>query len=239
MELTDLKNKIISEYKGSQKELNKILSLIENDNSVFPFNEYELLINSLINCGGLTYKKYIEIRNEYIANNPNLWIFEISAPRGFGETFAQTFLRNKCSKLLAPNKKLDPSYTGQYDLWLDGIKIEVKASRVADADSDEPLYRKALSSKTKKKFLMNFQQLKPQCCDVFVWMAVFRDTITIWVMNSKEVLTHPDYSKGQHRGNKGNEGQLHIKETNIKTLNKYKLKGDNLALAIKKAYNRK
>lgn len=239
MELTDLKNKIISEYKGSQKELNKILSSIENDNSVFPFNEYELLINSLINCGGLTYKKYIEIRNEYIANNPNLWIFEISAPRGFGETFAQTFLRNKCSKLLAPNKKLDPSYTGQYDLWLDGIKIEVKASRVADADSDEPLYRKALSSKTKKKFLMNFQQLKPQCCDVFVWMAVFRDTITIWVMNSKEVLTHPDYSKGQHRGNKGNEGQLHIKETNIKTLNKYKLKGDNLALAIKKAYNRK
>jgi len=95
-----------------------------------------------------------------------------------------------------------------------------------------------LPSNTEKTFLMNFQQLKPQCCDVFVWLAVFRDEIVIWVMSSKEVQNHPDYSKGQHRGNKGNEGQLHIRETNIHTLDKYKLKGDNLALAIKKAKQR-
>ena len=34
------------------------------------------------------------------------------------------------------------------------------------------------------------------------------------------------------------QGQLHIRETNIHTLDKYKLKGDNLALAIKKAKRR-
>jgi len=58
-------------------------------------------------------------------------------------------------------------------------------------------------------------------------------------MNSKEVLSHPDYSKGQHRGNIGNEGQLHIRETNIKTLDKYKFNGKSLKTAIKNAAKRK
>jgi hypothetical protein len=75
---------------------------------------------------------------------------------------------------------------------------------------------------------MNFQQLKPQCCDVFIWVAVFRDEIVIWVMSSKEVLENPLYSKGQHRGNKGNEGQLHIKHDNISQFDKYKLQNDDL-----------
>jgi len=239
MELTELKDKIIESFKGTKKDLTEILALIEKDKAVFPFNEFELLVCSFIEKKGLSYAKYIEIREEYLAENPNLWIFEISAPRGFGETFAQTFLQQgKCTQLQKPSKKLDQNYGGEYDFWLDGIKIEVKASRVVDSESSEPLYRKALSSETKKRFLMNFQQLKPQCCDVFVWLAIFRDEIVIWVMSSKEVLNHPDYSKGQHRGNKGNEGQLHIKETNIHTLDKYKLKGDNLALAIKKAKQR-
>lgn len=68
-------------------------------------------------------------------------------------------------------------------MWLDGIKIEVKASRAVDSDSDEPLYMKALSRNTKKRYLMNFQQLKLQYCDVFIWVAVFRDEILLWIMN--------------------------------------------------------
>jgi hypothetical protein len=111
----------------------------------------------LIENGGLTYEQYIDIRTEYISTNPNLWIFEISAPRGFGEKFAQTFIQAKCTQLKIPNKKLDPAYSGDYDLWLDGIKIEVKASRAVDSNSDEPLYMKALSRNTKSDFLMNFQ----------------------------------------------------------------------------------
>lgn len=206
MELTELKNKIIGAFNGTKTELAEILSTIENDKSVFPFNEYELLLTTAIARNKLTYEKYLEIRAEYIAQNPNLWIFEMSAPRGFGETFAQTFLLNKSTQLKSASKHLDKNYHGEYDLWLDGIKIEVKASRVVDSESNEPLYRKALSSNTNRPFLMNFQQLKPQCCDVFIWMAVFRDCIIIWVMNSDEVLNHSDYSKGQHRGNSGNEG---------------------------------
>jgi len=39
---------------------------------------------------------------------------------------------------------------------------------------DAPLYVKALASDSNKEFRMNFQQVKPDCCDVFVWVAVWR-----------------------------------------------------------------
>ena len=238
MELTELKTKIIESFTGSAGDLEEVLQMVEDDQSIFPFNEYEHLICNLIERGGLTYEQYIDIRTEYISANPNLWVFEISAPRGFGEKFAQTYVQGKCSKLKSPSKKLDPNYAGDYDLWLDGIKIEVKASRAVDGDSEEPLYMKALSRNTDKNFLMNFQQLKPQCCDVFIWVAVYRDQIVLWVMSSKEVLENPSYSKGQHRGNKGNEGQLHIRQDNIGQLAAYELQDDNLEKAIRDAAGR-
>jgi len=238
MELTELRNKIIESFSGSASDLEEVLQMVDDDQSIFPFNEYEHLICNLIERGGLTYEQYIDIRTEYISANPNLWVFEISAPRGFGEKFAQTYVQGKCSKLKSPNKKLDPNYSGDYDLWLDGIRIEVKASRAVDSDSEEPLYMKALSRKTDKNFLMNFQQLKPQCCDVFIWVAVYRDQIVLWVMSSKEVLENPSYSKGQHRGNKGNEGQLHIRQDNVAQFEKYELQGDNLEQAIRDAAKR-
>lgn len=239
MELTELKDKIIESFNGSKEDLEKVLAIVEEDQSIFPFNEYEHLICNLIEKGGLSYDQYLDIRTEYISENPNLWVFEISAPRGFGEKFAQTYVQGKCSKLKKPSKKIDPNYSGEYDLWLDGITIEVKASRAVDSDSDEPLYMKALSRDTKKRFLMNFQQLKPQCCNVFIWVAVFRDEIVLWVISSSEVQNHTLFSKGQHRGNKGNEGQLHIKHDNIHQLNDYVLEGDNLEQAIRDAAKRK
>ena len=239
MELTELKDRIINSFDGSKSDLADVLAIIDKDEAVFPFNEYEHLICSLIEKGNMTYDQYLEIRAEYISENPNLWIFEISAPRGFGEKFAQTYIQGKCSKLKKPSRKTDPDYSNQYDLWLDGIRIEVKASRAVDSNSEEPLYMKALSRRTKKQFLMNFQQLKPQCCDVFIWVAVFRDEIALWIMNSDEVLNNQFYSKGQHRGNKGNEGQLHIKHDNIDRLNRFELKDDNIEKAIREAAKRK
>lgn len=238
MELLELKNSICESFTGSQSDLCEVLRIVEEDRSVFPFNEYEHLICNLIEKGGLSYEQYLEIRTEYIAENPNLWIFEISAPRGFGEKFAQTYVHGMCRDLDKPSKKLDAEYSGQYDMWLDGIRIEVKASRAVDSNSQEPLYIKALSRSSEKPFLMNFQQLKPQYCDVFIWVAVFRDEIVLWVINSGEVASNSLFSKGQHRGNKGNEGQLHIKDDNIHTLNPYEFKGKDLGQFIKDAANR-
>jgi len=238
VELIELKNKICESFTGSQEDLQEVLDIVEEDQAVFPFNEYEHLICNLIEKDGLTYEQYLEIRTEYVSENPNLCIFEISAPRGFGEKFAQTYVHGMCSDLKKPSKKLDPDYSGQYDMWLDGIKIEVKASRAVDSGSQEPLYIKALSRTTSKPFLMNFQQLKPQCCDVFIWVAVFRDEIVLWVMSSNEVENNPLFSKGQHRGNKGNEGQLHIKDDNVHVLDQYEFKGKDLGQFIKDAASR-
>ncbi len=238
MELSELKDRICEAFTGSPQDLQEVLRVVEEDQAIFPFNEYEHLICNLIEKNGLTYDQYIEIRAEYIAENPNLWIFEISAPRGFGEKFAQTYVHGKCPDLKKPSKKLDPDYSGQYDMWLDGIKIEVKASRAVNSESKDPLYIKALSRNTTKPFLMNFQQLKPQFCDVFIWVAVFRDEIVLWVMSSDDVANNPLFSKGQHRGNKGNEGQLHIKQDNIHVLNQYELKNNDLEKFIRKAAKR-
>lgn len=232
MELTELRDRIRASFTGSKEDLDAVIAIVEEDRAIFPFNEYEHLVCNLINRGGLSYEQYIEIRTEYISENPNLWIFEISAPRGFGESFAQTYIQGKCSMLKKPSRILDPNYAGQYDLWLDGISIEVKASRAVDRDSDEPLYMKALSKDTKKRFLMNFQQLKPKCCQVFIWVAVFRDEIVLWIISSEVVASNPSYSS-QHRG--GIEGQVMITNDNVHLLNAYELKDDHIEQAIRRA----
>jgi hypothetical protein len=167
-----------------------------------------------------------------------LYIFEISAPRTFGEAWAQGHLKELVPELVKSTKKLDPNYSGQYDFLLDAqIRIEVKASRGVDGSMDAPLYVKALSSDSAKPFWMNFQQIKPACCDVIVWIAVWRDVIRYWVWSSNEVETNPYYSKGQHRGNVG-EGQLHVTHDNIRAFDSYAVQPNKLAEAIREAYKR-
>ncbi len=213
-------------------------SRLETLVSVYPFNEYEYIIATLLATGKLTHDQYVELRDGYIVRNMFLYIFEISAPRGFGEAWAQGHLKELVPELQKPSRKSDPSYSGEYDLLLDGrIKIEVKASRAVDFDSDEPLYVKALASDSSKRFDMNFQQVKPACCDVFVWIGVWRDVIRHWVLASNEMASNRYYSIGQHRGNVG-EGQLHLKHDNIRTFAAYEAQSNELAAAIRRAYER-
>lgn len=205
--------------------------------SVYPFNEYEYIISHLLAADILTLEAYYELRDEYLARNMFLYVFEISAPRTFGESWAQGHLKGLVPELQKPSKKLDPNYSGQYDFLLDEIKIEVKASRAVDAEIDAPLYTKALASDSDKVFWMNFQQIKPACCDVFVWVAVWRDTIKYWVQASSEVENNPHYSRGQHRGNVG-EGQLHLRPDNLADFDKYLVASNALTDAIVDAFAR-
>ena len=241
MEILEKKlSKIISSLsKEDKKELKQRL---ENLTCVYPFNEYEYIISTLFNLKNITFDYYLEMRDEYIARNMYLYLFEISAPRGFGEQWAQGHLKELVPELIKPSKKIDPNYSGEYDFLFkldknNSAKIEVKASRAVDFNSQEALYVKALSSKSKKQFDMNFQQVKPKCCDVFVWIAVWRDVIKYWVLSSKEVLNNKYYSKGQHRGNVG-EGQLHIKHDNIREFEKYEARSNKLLEAIVVAHRR-
>ena len=231
-----------------QDELDKPLSTLDNEEdvrerldnlmSVYPFNEYEYIISTVMAHGKLSLDDYYELRDEYISRNMYLYIFEISAPRGFGERWAQGHLKGLVPELTKPSKRTDPEYSGQYDFCLDpGIRVEVKASRAVDFNSDEPLYVKALSSDSRRQFDMNFQQIKPSCCDVFVWVAVWRDVIKYWVLASNEVASNRHYSKGQHRGNVG-EGQLHLTGDNIQQFAQYEVKPNRLLLGIRAAHER-
>ncbi len=214
-----------------------IRTQLENLVSVYPFNEYEYIISHLLAADVLSLDGYYELRDEYLARNMFLYIFEISAPRTFGESWAQGHLKELVPELQKPTKKLDPEYSGQYDFLLGDVKIEVKASRAVDAGMNAPLYVKALASDSKKPFWMNFQQIKPGCCDVFVWVAVWRDTIMHWVQSSHEVENNRHYSKGQHRGNVG-EGQLHLRQDNIRDFDKFQVKSNELRQAIINAHAR-
>ncbi|MDR0528598.1 MAG: hypothetical protein LBG69_03175 [Zoogloeaceae bacterium] len=182
--------------------------------SVFPFNRFEYIISHLIAAHIIDLDQYIQMRSSYLERNKYLYIFEITAPRTFGEEWAQRHLNELVPELKRPTKQLDSNYSGQYDFWYDGARIEVKASRAVAKRSGGSLIEKALSTDSSEKFDMNFQQVKPGCCDVFIWIAVWRDAIKYWVLSSKEVQSSKYYSASQHRGNIG-EGQLWIKDTNI------------------------
>ena len=98
-----------------EKELNRLVAKLPNEDefrnmlydlaSVYPFNEYEYIISHLLAGNILKLDDYIELRDEYIARNLYLYIFEISAPRTFGESWAQGHLKGLVPSLNKTVKK--------------------------------------------------------------------------------------------------------------------------------------
>lgn len=76
-------NELIEELSVDKKE--GIRNRLDDLVSVYPFNEYEYIISSLIGFGKITLDDYYEIRDGYISRNIYLYLFEIAAPRGFGK----------------------------------------------------------------------------------------------------------------------------------------------------------
>lgn len=87
-----------------ERELNALVAQLPNEDefrsrldslvSVYPFSEYEYVISTLIGLDILTLDDYYNLRDRYIERNYFLYIFEISAPRKFGETWAQGQLKS-------------------------------------------------------------------------------------------------------------------------------------------------
>lgn len=199
--------------------------------SVYPFNEFEYVISHLLAQRFVSLDEYLQLRNDYLMRNKYLHLYEITAPRTFGETWAQNHIGELVQELQRPTRELDADYTGQYDFWYNGIRIEVKASRAVQKKSGGALISKALCTDSPHKFDMNFQQIKPACCDVFVWIGVWRNEIRYWVLSSKDVADNDHYSKGQHRGNTG-EGQLWVKDTNIAAFEAFRTAPRDLLMRI-------
>ena len=231
--ISELKNKICLMRKKTGNSIDFRDESLDDLYSVYPFNKFEYVISHLIATETINLQEYLDIRNSYLERNKYLYVFEITAPRTFGETWAQRHLNEVVPELRKPSTALDPTYSGEYDFWYNGIKIEVKASRAVKRKSGDALIIKALSSDSKSGFDMNFQQIKPACCDVFVWIAVWRDKIRYWVLSSDEVSSNKYYSTGQHRGNVG-EGQLWLKESNIEDFAEYEVGVRDILSAIEK-----
>ncbi|MBI3315154.1 MAG: hypothetical protein HYZ86_04385 [Candidatus Omnitrophica bacterium] len=176
----------------------------------------------------ISFQDYDQLREDYVRDKKYLRLFGMS-PRVFGQIWGEEHLKEMSPRLEQASKKLDNHYEGEYDLWLDGIKIEAKACRAINTKIRGDLVSKALSYSSKDPFWMNFQQLKPDACHVFVFIGVWIDRIVYWVMSRDEVKKSP-YLSHQHRG--GIEFQIGVTEKNIKSFDKYKTKQEYVIKTI-------
>ncbi len=185
--------------------------------SVFPFNEYEYILMFLRDRSVITFREYENLRNTYISANRHLNLYGL-APRIFGQIWGEQHLRDLDPRFKKAGRFVDPDYEGQYDLWIEGVRVEVKASRATDKKKRGDVVSKALGTDSDRPFWMNFQQLKLNMCDVFVFLGVWVDTIRYWILSHDDVENNPCLSH-QHRG--GVEFQIGITDKNISAFDQY------------------
>lgn len=218
MTLSEL-DKILKKYEEqlSDSDKTELVEKLELKTEAYPFNVYELRLSFLKEKNKFTFAEYESIRKDYISSNKYLELYGL-APRIFGEIWGEEHIRSIDGRFLKASKALDKNYDGEYDLWLDGFKIEVKSCRAIDSKIRGELSSKALHSDEVRNFWMNFQQLKPNSCNYFIFIGVWVDTIKYWVLTAEEVKKNP-YISHQHRD--GIEYQIGITDRNINEFNKY------------------
>jgi len=218
MKLHELKI-LLKDYEDqlSPKLKDKMNGKLKLSVEAYPFNEYEFRLTFLQEHKIITFNEYEKIRQKYILSNKYLELYGLS-PRVFGQIWGETHIIELDSRFNKASKSLDINYSGEYDLWLQGKKIEVKACRAIDTKIRGSLISKALEFESTKTFWMNFQQLKFDICDIFIFISVWTDAIKYWVLTNEEIKTNP-YISHQHRG--GVEYQIGITEKNILEFDKF------------------
>lgn len=201
--------RLASTLEGEKKLM--LEARLESLVSAFPFNEYEYILMFLLDTKVITFEEYEKLRDNYISSNKYLDLYGL-APRIFGQVWGEQHVMDLDSRFKKADKSIDPGFRGEYDLWAEGIKVEVKACRATDTKTRGDLVSKALRYESQRPFWMNFQQLKLDVCDVFVFIGVWVDRIVYWVLSRKEVESNP-YLSHQHRG--GVEYQIGITHKNI------------------------
>jgi len=192
--------------------------------SVFPFNEYEFVLMFLRDREVISFEDYEALRNNYVSANRYLDLFGL-APRVFGQVWGERHIMDLDPRFQKPDKSLDPGYDGEYDLWIKGVKVEVKASRAIHAEGSGDLVSRALRFGGDEPFWMNFQQLRLDVCDVFVFVGVWVDRIVYWVMSNEDVKQSV-YLSHQHRG--GIEYQIGITNRNIQEFERFRVAPERL-----------
>ena len=138
------------------------------------------------------------------------------APRTFGQWGEKHINALYPEVKLATKKNLQeeyPEFDGEFDLWYMGKRIEVKACRANQGAGPGTLLDRAytLDDALEHNFKYHFQQIKPSCCDKFVFVGIHLDTVCYWVVPSSDFAEMKGFSS-QHRNNSENdeiyEGQI-------------------------------
>lgn len=225
-QLRDYLNKLAGELQNGDRKL--LEARLESLTSVFPFSEYEYMLMFLRDKAVITFEEYEKLRNNYVKTNKYLELYGL-APRIFGQIWGEEHVTDLDSRFKKADRPLDPKYSGQYDIWIEGIKLEVKACRAIQTKRRGNLVSKALRYDSTEPFWMNFQQLKPDYCNGFVFIGVWVDQIVYWVMTSKEAKKNKYFSH-QHSG--GIEYQIGITNKNIADFKIYEVPASKLADTI-------
>ena len=216
-------NNLIKNTKGNHE----IIKAIENEKTLFPFSAETKLLAYFLAIGEITYDKYSQLNAEYCDRNKYLDLFDM-APRTYGQTWGEQHIRSLFPEFIKATKEnvsaKYPAFDGEFDLWLDGIRIEVKACRANSTRVGGSLASRAyLHSEAKAAgFKYHYQQLKPSCCDVFIWIGTCRDELIYWVLTSEE-LQRTGKLGSQHRNENTGvagvevfEGQVFMTEEELK-----------------------
>ena len=223
--LQDKLQKVIA--KSNQKKL------LEEKLSI---GDFEFVFVTLFDEKLITYADYLNFRSEHSKRNQNLAVIKITAPRTFGK-WGEDHIASLIPEL-KPASGMKSN--GEFDLYFQKpkgiVKIEVKAGRAIDRTNDKAPYheRALISTDTSGLFDMNFQQMKPTCFDAVIMIGVWADKFKYWLMTSAEMKVNKYFSTGQHRGNKGYEGQIHIKTENIADFAKFEVSLEQLLAKVKK-----
>lgn len=181
----------------------EIIENIENEKALYPFSIENKLLTYYLSIGEITYERYSQLSAEYCKRNKYLDLFDM-APRTYGQTWGEQHIRSLFPQFIKATKEnisaKYPAFDGEFDLWLDGIRIEVKACRANSTRAGGSLASRAyLHSEAKAAgFKYHYQQLKPSCCDVFIWIGTCRDELIYWVLTSEE-LQRTGKLGSQHR----------------------------------------
>jgi len=109
------------------------------------------------------------------------------------------------------------------------VKVQIKAARAINTGIRGNLSSKALSKDSAGPFWMNFQQIKPDAAQVFVFIGVWVDSIVYWVLSRAEIKENP-YLSHQHRG--GIEYQIGVTEKSVGEFDKFRVEPARLAQAV-------
>lgn len=222
-QLKDYLDSLAASLKNDDKKLldARLRSLI----SVFPFNEYEYVLMFLQDRKVIEFNKYEKLRNDYASSNRYLDLYGL-APRIFGEIWGHEHIKDLDKRFMKPDKAIDPEYNGQYDLWIENVRVEVKAARAINTEKRGNLVSKALHYDSSEPFWMNFQQIKLDVSDVFIFVGVWADKIVYWIFSNDEIKSNK-YLSHQHRG--GIEYQIGITHKNITDFDEYSVSPSEIA----------